>query len=391
MSPWPRGPACFEPDRLGRKQASRLAFGLQSDRLRRVGALVDNERWTRSRAGTVLHADSDDHVALVARTLGVSEAVWGNVVDRYVEQPVELLSTEQKLSALATAFGEVAPLAAPLPASGPVACVVCDEHAVRPAVARRTGGEALIYGRCAACGHGRLLVGASTDVYGSGTYYERRAADGSGYGHYAAEREYREAKGHRLISRLLESGPAGSLLEVGSGYGFTMHAARERGLRVCGVDVNPAAAREARALYGLETVTSSLQQALESGAVPPGRHDIVLYQFVLEHVAEPRRELQQAARALTPGGRLVLIVPSMSTFELAVFGASYRSLRGDHLHLFSRPSLARLFADAGLLLLELTSHCSLHLLRGFLSSTELEALYAAGLGPDLTVIAGKPS
>lgn len=336
-----------------------------------------------------VYSDSDEHVQLVLRTLGVDEASWSQTLDRYCQLVDPTADVEARLTALGKAFEGAAPLAATTPESASASCSSCDQLTVTPAIAKRAT-PTLVYGRCTHCGHGVRLAGpALNDVYQSEDYYRKRSADGTGYEAYAAERAYREAKGTRLLDALAGqlATPPRSLLEVGSGFGYTLAAAAKRGWQTQGVDVNPAAERAAHDVYGLKTANCTLEQALATGRVPPASWDVVLYQFVLEHLVEPRRELCTAAQALAPGGTLVLVVPSMTTFELSVFGSAYRSLRADHLHLFSARSIACELAAAGLELTSLHSHCSLHLLGGFLEPSQLRQLYAAGRGPDLTVLA----
>jgi SAM-dependent methyltransferase len=230
-------------------------------------------------------------------------------------------------------------------------------------------------------------------VYCDGRYYAMRDDGGAGYDDYGSERAYRVEKGRKLLDWLsihIDKSPR-NLLEVGSGFGYTRLAATERGLDTTGVDVSRHAAAGAERLCRLPTFVGTLAEAYDTKHVSNGTFDLVLYQFVLEHLVDPGAELRLAARSLSPDGHVVLIVPSMEAAELAVFGGSYRSARSDHLHLFSRRSLALLLAGAGLALVTAESFCSLHLLRGFLSEQELTVLYASGLGPDLRVIARKES
>jgi len=347
-------------------------------------------RWTRRSGRKVVYDDSAEHVALVTRTLGIDDATWSKVLDHYCELVAPEADAESRLSALASAYRREAPHADETPHAAASRCIACSDTAVVPAVAKRASPVALVYGRCRACGHGQRLAGPAIDgVYESDAYYRHRSADGTGYEAYAAERAYREAKGARLLDAVQSrvERPPRSLLEVGSGFGYTLSAALARGYHAQGVDVNPAAAQAAQQLYGFETAVGTLEQALERGQVATAVWDVVLYQFVLEHLAEPAAELSTAARALAPSGTLALVIPSMSTFELGVFGASYRSLRADHLHLFSPSSIAELLSQAGLHLVSLDSHCSLHLVQGFLDPPEIEALYRDARGPDLTVIA----
>jgi len=113
----------------------------------------------------------------------------------------------------------------------------------------------------------------------------------------------------------------------------------------------------------------------------------VLYQFVLEHVVDPARELTVARQALRPAGWLVLSVPNMEAAEIDVFGPAYRSFRGDHLHLFTRASLGAMLAEACFALHLVESGCNLHLFGEVLSPAALARLYESGRGPDLFAVA----
>src|SRR5262249_57747234 len=105
--------------------------------------------------------------------------------------------------------------------------------------------------------------------------------------------------------------PIRSMLEIGSAYGFSRAAAERRGWRTFGVDLNPHAAATARKLYGFETFIGTLEQALTAGAVASGVWDLVLYQFVLEHVGDPIHELREAGTSATPPGVAALLAPGI--------------------------------------------------------------------------------
>lgn len=347
-----------------------------------------HERWARLQAGRVVYQDTEEHVALVLRTLGVGEGLWERALDAYL---LELGDGEDRLGALSRAWRGVSPHAAPLPSLPPASCPACGALQVAACVARQgAAGPPLVYGRCDACGHGVALQGsAGPELYAAASYYSARDGGGAGYADYAGEQRYREAKGRRLLDfvEARSARPLSNLLEVGSGYGFTRRAAEERGWRTAGVDPNPEARRVAERLYGMATAAGDLGRALESGALGAGAWDVVLYQFVLEHVADPVAELGLALGALSPGGVLALTVPSMDAAELQVFGASYRSLRSDHLQLFSRRSMQHVLERAGARLLAWETECSVHLLAGFLPVAELRAVYDQGRGPDAWVLA----
>ena len=346
-----------------------------------------SSRWTRTRLGRTVHADSDEHVRVVLRTLGIDEMVWAATLDHYAATVQPGDSLNDRLEALGDAFRKASPRLL-VPDLATSVCPACAALAMKPCVARRSPSAPIVYGRCEACGHGQLVAGAAPPtIYESDAYFRNRGLDGTGYDAYEAERTYREAKGDGLLDWLEQflEPPLRepSLLEVGSGFGFTRQAAAMRGFRTGGVDLNPFAARAARQLYGFDTVTGTLGAALDSGAIAKHSWNIVLYQFVLEHIPDPALELRRAAEAVAPGGYVVFVAPSMATFEIDLFGAAYRSLRADHFHLFSIASARAYVHGAKLTEVAHKTTCSLHLLKGFVEPGELDELYARDRGPDL--------
>lgn len=340
-------------------------------------------------------AAAEEQIRRAARVLRIEPGSWLRTLELYAETtPGPSAGPQARLEALHAAFAAQVPDAAPFSGrDGARDCPACLGGPVVPRYARSIPGAAeplFVYGLCGECGHGLLLSDPEPEsLYLSAAYFERQGASGAGYCGYEAEQAWRIAKGRRLLERIarLSGRPLGAVLEVGSGYGFTRAAAASLGSPATGIDPNPAAAAAATRLHGLGTIVGTLASALESGAVRPGIWDTVLYDFVLEHVADPAGELALAAELLAPEGVLALVVPSMAAAETAVFGGAYRSFRSDHRHIFSPDSLARLLARAGLAVSALRSGCTVHLLRGVLTDTELRHLYDAGGGPDLTVLA----
>lgn len=357
--------------------------------------MTSDDAWTRCAGGRVIHRDTDVHARLVARTLDLSPTTWARVLDDYAERwSVDRDDATGRLATLREAFAATEP-AAPFPPSAEVTrCPLCATGSLFPGVTRRNSDapELSSWGRCHACRHLALVAGAAPpDVYRDASYYRARNPGGSGYAAYLDERVYREDKGARLLDRVADLAGAmpKAMLEVGSGFGFTRRAAEVRCVATAGVDVNPHAATEAQRLYGLPTFTGSLADSLVTpgSGVAPGAFDVVLFQFVLEHLTDPVGELRAARRALRPGGAVAVLVPSSEATELDVFGGHYRSLRRDHLHLFSHASLDNAFTAAGLSPRAHETQCSLDLFAGFLAPDDLARLYAAGTGPDLLGIA----
>jgi SAM-dependent methyltransferase len=100
------------------------------------------------------------------------------------------------------------------------------------------------------------------------------------------------------------------VLDVGCGPGAFARLLANRGAQVVGVDLSPRmveAARESAAEAGLGDRTRfEVADASAPGALPGGPFDLVFLVLSLQNMEDPEAVLGNAARALRPGGRLVL-------------------------------------------------------------------------------------
>ena len=117
---------------------------------------------------------------------------------------------------------------------------------------------------------------------------------------------------------------------------------------VYGVEYVPKAAERARArgCYA-EVLTGDIQDPATVAGLKPGNFDFVLFGDVLEHLIAPERALRNVAPLLTPGGHILICVPSIVHWSLR-----WRILRGQfeytdtgpldrtHVHFFT-PKTAR--------------------------------------------------
>lgn len=221
-----------------------------------------------------------------------------------------------------------------------------------------TGGEKVLdlgpfaLVRCPVCDlrfmSPRLSAEALQRLYDEPTYFE-----GGVYGSQgrfsAAMMLQRAWVSGRLdeLARLREEGATGRLLEIGSGYGLFLEAARERGYDVAGVELSRTGADHARAL-GLEVFCGQLEDA----PVPPaGRYDVVCFWDTLEHVPDPLAFLRAVRGRLADDGVFALSVPYISSVPARLLGARWWTLKPEqHIWHFTPATLRVLAARAGLVI-----------------------------------------
>jgi ubiquinone/menaquinone biosynthesis C-methylase UbiE len=146
------------------------------------------------------------------------------------------------------------------------------------------------------------------------------------------------------VAEIIGSGPIGSLLDLGTGTGRMLQLFSPRAARAVGVDASHAMLAVARANLeraGLGRV--ELRQG-DIYALPFGRNafDVVLVHQVLHFLDDPARALREAAAALAPGGRMIVIDFAAHDLEF---------LRAEHAHRrlgFTDEQLADWFGQAGL-------------------------------------------
>lgn len=141
----------------------------------------------------------------------------------------------------------------------------------------------------------------------------------------------------------------GRVLDVGCGNGellLALRAARPD-LRLTGIDWHfPPETRKA-----LEDADITLIEApLETAELPAGHFDVILMLQLIEHLWDPQGGVDRLARALAPGGRLLVETPNTDGYDRALFSSGtwggYYVPR--HLNLYNFERLAGLVERAGL-------------------------------------------
>lgn len=187
-------------------------------------------------------------------------------------------------------------------------------------------------------------------------------------GQYTYLDERRNPRGHRAVNRarirfLLRlyrklqaktgSNPATPVfLDVGCSFGALVHEARLAGCDAHGIDISGFAAAEG-ARTGLD-IRKATAETLPDYGTPL---DLVTMIEVIEHLADPAKALRALARAMRPGGLLVIQTADMDGRQAQKAGPGYHYFLPGHLVYFSQQTLTRLLDLCGFDVVRVSRPC----------------------------------
>jgi len=135
--------------------------------------------------------------------------------------------------------------------------------------------------------------------------------------------------------------PDAVVADLGTGTGQLAAALAPLVRRVIAVDESAAMIKAARERLRTTPNVDLRSGTLEALPIESGSLDLAFVVLVLHHVSDPARSVDETFRALTPGGRLVIV--DMMVHERS----EYRDLMGHQWLGFDRDTVARWCADAG--------------------------------------------
>ena len=138
----------------------------------------------------------------------------------------------------------------------------------------------------------------------------------------------------------LVNGRQSRILDVGCGSGMLVFALGLAGVKdVTGVDPFLSGERD------LSTGGRLRQQDLSE---VEGRFDLIMFHHSFEHLPDPEASLREALGRLTPGGRVLIRMPTPSGQAFETYGAAWVQLDAPrHLTVFSRAGVDRLSERVG--------------------------------------------
>lgn len=217
------------------------------------------------------------------------------------------------------------------------ACNLCgSRHLSRRFIATRSGRPVVRCRRCGLVFYCPLPSASEATALYSAEYFFREFPD------HEAEDQIRLA--HARLQRIESEVGTGRLLDVGCGRGRFLQAARQRGWEAVGLDVAPAAVKEAAAASGATVLQGTLSRPRPAGMA---EFDVLTLWDVLEHLTDPAGDLRCARHWLRPGGLIVIQTQNANGVTAAWMRERWEQFVPFHLFHFSTRTLALALAQAG--------------------------------------------
>ena len=201
-------------------------------------------------------------------------------------------------------------------------------------------------GRCVQCGLVYVNPRAPKEVIGArynSEYFTNEYLPALGVVDGSYDLNYFDERYAPLL-KMLETASGRRLVEIGSGAGFFLKSAERRGWQVTGVEVSEVASRFATDRLGLQVHHAPA----ESISLPAASFDAAVMLDTIEHLFDPTAALTAVARALAPGGLLLIGTPNFGALSLWLLGPSWAVLSPlEHVYYFDEQSLRRVLEKCG--------------------------------------------
>jgi 2-polyprenyl-3-methyl-5-hydroxy-6-metoxy-1,4-benzoquinol methylase len=216
--------------------------------------------------------------------------------------------------------------------------------------------------RCDSCGY--VFDNPTPSFAEISTFYSQAGK----YNAWLKEERARDMLWKRRLKKLLKSGAAGRLLDVGAAYGQFLHHAQPLFSEVTGTEVSESGIVIAKEKYGLTLLAGQVEDL----DLPAEAFDTITLFHVLEHVLDPCMLIHLCHAMLRPQGILAVAVPNdvlAWASKIKKIGKQLRlkpfqkfspklgisragTSREIHLSHFTPPVLRRLLENSGLRVIE---------------------------------------
>ena len=168
------------------------------------------------------------------------------------------------------------------------------------------------------------------------------------YSIYAYEREKELSNATRvsienLLNKFEKLRRTNKILDVGCGEGWILECAKARGWEVYGTEFSPRAVEICRK-KGIKMYVG----VLNADDVEEKDFDVIVSSETLEHINNPREEINNFYQLLRRGGLLYITTPNFNSYLRKLFKARYDIIKyPEHLSYYTKKTLDKLLTESG--------------------------------------------
>jgi SAM-dependent methyltransferase len=170
---------------------------------------------------------------------------------------------------------------------------------------------------------------------------------------YVQEEAGRRRSADFILKYLKKINKTGKILDVGCATGFLLDQARQQGWEVYGVELSAWAVDYAKNKLQLPNI---IRASLTEANYPANFFDVVVLKDVIEHLTDPKKNLEQIRRILKPAGIICCNTPDIDSLVSKILGAKWWGIKQSHIFYFNKNSLNALFKATGFVPIKIRSH-----------------------------------
>ena len=183
----------------------------------------------------------------------------------------------------------------------------------------------------------------NAEYHVSGKMPKQAVAEDEGLRRRLEKQRWRAERVVGILSQVADLGPDSKVLDIGTAFGVTLDAIRERwGCQIFGVEPSSLGRDYASTELGIE-LAGRYMEDMANPQEFDGQLDLVIMSHVLENTVDPLEGIESARRLLSGGGQLYLDTPNFYY---------YNAVNPYHPYVFGPETLEALLAKGGLRVVE---------------------------------------
>lgn len=162
------------------------------------------------------------------------------------------------------------------------------------------------------------------------------------YPDYESDKNIHDLNNKRLLQKIEEYFSPGTIVEIGSAFGFFLDAAGRRGWKSLGYETSEYASRIARERYHQNIRKDFLSDTTNTNV------DVVCMFDTIEHLLKPSQYIEKIFHIIPQGGGLIITTGDLSSWMSRVLGKRWRMIVPPlHVYYYSPKTITRLLEAHG--------------------------------------------